>query len=441
MNRVAVVLMSVLALFGVDQARAAAFADQGAAYSACKAAEGIAVAHPNTLNAMPNSCSEISYTTINGVMAPKYTCSVATGANNTYAYSCNNYGGGVDGDFAWPAGKGCADRNGDGDGPPPGGFISAGSGGSLCFNGCAYNDGGGVAVTQWSFSGGQTLNFNEGTALRPTGAVCDENSGESPNEICQTQGTLTQCLMKNGKSCAVSSSGKRFCWGADETGTKVSGNEAATKAPEGKPNNPPPMPPTNNGNWEQTGTGSTSITNNNGETKNYTTNNYTSSSGSNGSGGGSTNPDGSENPPGDGEGDEPGNSVSGGAGCGQGNAPTCSGPTCTAEGFASLIQQWRARCADEDARGEFDNDANTGSANAGGDDEGGVVAGLWAGDQVIPSLDQNKLSIGGGSPLPSVQLYDTTWSVPDGWHDALAIIRQIIIAAFMVAAFVIVWNR
>lgn len=195
--------------------------------------------------------------------------------------------------------------------PPLGaGWFSLNGGSAICKDGCSYGGGGS--------SGGTTVTIHSGTpgafsikegpgGNSPDGGVCDSGTGPSQitSPFCKTQGGLTQCVTQDGKHCAQASTGKLFCWSPNETGTKVSGNEGATKSPQGKPNNPPPIPPPNNGNWEVTGSGTTSITNNNGDTTNYTTNNYTSSNGTQGDGGGTTNPDGSENP-GDGEGDDDG---------------------------------------------------------------------------------------------------------------------------------------
>lgn len=327
------------------------------------------------------------------------------------------------------------------------GWFSLDGGSAICKDGCSYGGGGstgGTTVTIHSGTPGAFSIKEGGGGNAPDGGVCDGGGGPSQitSPFCKTQGGLTQCVTQDGKHCAKSSSGKLFCWSPNETGTKVNGNEGATKSPADKPNNPPPIPPPNNGNWEQTGSGTTSVTNNNGDTTNYTTNNYTSSNGTEGNGGGTTNPDGSENPGDDGEGDEDKpNTVGGGSGCGEGGAPTCSGSSCTAEAFAILIQQWRARCADEQSRGEYDSDANSGAGDAAGDDTGGLLSSLWDNEGTTPTVDHNKVSIGGGLVIPTVTIFDQTWTAPPEFYDALSIIKFIVIAAFSIAGIVVLWNR
>lgn len=332
--------------------------------------------------------------------------------------------------------------------PPLGdGWFSVGSG-PICKDACSYGANTGPDITSVHLFPGTPAAIafkKEQGGQSPTGQVCQPGADGVPEAIsgpqCTTVGTLTQCMLPNGKHCAQSSGGKLFCWQPNETGTKVSSNDAANKTPDGKPNNPPPIPPANNGEWEQTGSGTTTI-NNNGNTTNYNTNTYGSSSGPVGDGGGATNPDGSEEPGDDGgEDDDKGNTVSGGAGCGDGAAPTCSGSSCTAEAFAILIQQWRARCADEEARGQFDTDATSGAGDAAGDDHGGMLATLWGSEAEAPSIDHNKVSIGGGLVIPTVTIFDQTWTAPPEFYDALGIIKFIVIASFTIAGLVVLWNR
>lgn len=190
--------------------------------------------------------------------------------------------------------------------PPLGaGWFQTGTG-PTCKDGCQYGDsaaGEYTNVTLFPGSPGAIAFRNEQGGQIPTGGVCGANSeGPKPleQETCKTVGTLTQCMMPNGKHCAQAGSGKKFCWNPTEAGTKVSGNEGATKSPEGKPNLAPPIPPTNNGQWEQSGSGTTTV-NHNGSTTNYNNNTYNSSNGNTGDGGGATNPDGGEDDGGDDE--------------------------------------------------------------------------------------------------------------------------------------------
>lgn len=282
-------LIALAFLIGVaGSAHAVMYADQGMAYAGC-------LAETRALNApsRPESKCEIE-----GIRYYRgFRC--ATGGSGCGLYGIHE----------WPANKACSDRNGDGDGPPTSqNAILVGSGG-VCYNGCAYGAPLGEATSHWSFSGGQTITYVEGGSRVPTGAVCDAGGGEYPDpqeEYCETIGDLTQCLQKDGRHCAVSSSGRRFCWRPEETGTKVSGNEAATKSPQGVGINPPPVPPKNNGEWQQTGTGTTSVSSG-GTTNNYNVTNNTSNYGPDGEGGGA---EGDGEGDGDGEeGDNPGEGV------------------------------------------------------------------------------------------------------------------------------------
>lgn len=195
--------------------------------------------------------------------------------------------------------------------PLASGMFVLGSG-SICQNGCEYASTGAGNITTTFFPGTpEEMQFQDRHGGNPpTGNTCDPNgTGPRPvtQETCKTVGTLTQCMRPDGKHCAQASTGKKFCWSPTEGGTKVSSNDGATKSPEGKPNNPPPIPPANNGNWEQTGSGTTTV-NNNGNTTNYNTTTYQSSNGGTGDGGGATNPDGSED---GGDDDGPGSPGSG----------------------------------------------------------------------------------------------------------------------------------
>lgn len=340
-----------------------------------------------------------------------------------------------------------------------------------CSGGCAYapSVGGGDTYTVVTVAG---LSVTKASRLAPTGEVCTNGDGLGlpvTSEQCAQQGTLTQCVRPDGKHCATASTGKQFCWTPTEAGVKTSNNEAATKSPQGVGINAPNSPPKNGGDWQQHDSGTVSVSTSS-TTNNYNVTSWVSTYGSEGDGGSGGGGEGEE----EGEGDSASggdscdsppacsadtlkclqlrltwktecntssNSIAGGTGCGESDVPVCSGDSCTAEAYSSVLQQWRTRCDAENDRNKLGDDAGSGAADAAGDDEAGTVAGLWAGQGVTPTLDQGRLSIGGGSPLPTVQIYDTSWSVPDGWHDALSYIRQIIIAAFMIGAFFILWRR
>lgn len=375
---------------------AAAFPDQGRAFAACKASEAVALAHPNVLNAHPTSCSQIAYTNIQGVTSPKYTCYVSTGAGNTYNYGCGYYGGDADSDYAWPPAKMCSML-----GPLSEGWFQVGSGSTTCKDGCEYGASSGSGITSYELFPGspEAIQFKkEQGGSSPTGATCaaDNPSQGVPvtEQKCVTQGALTQCVRPDGKHCAAASNGKMFCWNPSEAGTKQDKNDAATKSPSGLPSNPPTNKPPNNGDWQQTGQGTT-IVNNNGNTTNYNTSTFSSNYGSEGTGGGSTNPDGSENPGpggGDGEGDD-GHGTVGGDGQCQGTF-TCSGGDPVLCAIAQ--QQYQARC---EADGRFDGEGTfpgDGDGGAGQDPEKeDVVRDATLG---LGMLDEAGLGVGGSCP-------------------------------------------
>ncbi|XQA76269.1 hypothetical protein ACM9W9_10440 [Xanthomonas sacchari] len=180
------------------------------------------------------------------------------------------------------------------------GWSSIGTGAS-CNSGCAY----GPATSSDKTTAGGVTYFSLAGA-KPTGASCSygDGSGETvTKDECVTQGTLTQCMKPDGTHCAVSSSGKQFCWGATEAGTKSSGNEGATKSPVGTNINAPNSKPANGGDWQQSGQGTSSSTSG-GNTTNYNITNWTSSYGSQGNGSGNGTGEGEGD--GDGDGDSPG---------------------------------------------------------------------------------------------------------------------------------------
>lgn len=265
-----------------------------------------AQAFAQSCNGNPNNCDQgqaymaaVSLANTNGPAMCKTIgtpTTTYTGHNVTQAGSdsylagikCSNGANGANvGTTYFVNGQTCSTR-----GPTTGGWVLAGAGGKSCNDGCAY---GGA-------SGGTSITINGKTYLSkagatPTGEVCsgtDENVGAS-GQCTQVSG-LTQCVTADGKHCTVASSGKRFCWNPKETGTKVSSNEAATKSPSSVAVNNPPVPPKNNGQWVQTGSGTASVTSG-GSTTTYNVTNHTSNYGNEGSGGGA------EGEGGDGEGE------------------------------------------------------------------------------------------------------------------------------------------
>lgn len=303
------------------QASSGSYANQGEAFSACYAYKATV--------------------TLNGANSGGRTECVKEGAAHYRVHELTA-GGALwtphGGAFSYPAAATCAAMP-----PKSGGFYRVGSSPNYCGGGCAYAPTAGAATSTTSFGGYSYLQM---PSMSPTGGVCDGDTDGTgtpvTSEECHTQGTLTQCIMPNGKHCAVASTGKKFCWQPTEHGTKQDGNEAATKSPSGAPVNPPPIPPPNNGNWQETGSGTVTV-NNNGNTTTSNVTNFTSSNGATGDGGGSTNPDGSENP-GEGDGEEDGNgTVSGGANCA--SPPAFSGGDPIANYAAGM--SWRIQCQGE----------------------------------------------------------------------------------------------
>lgn len=174
-----------------------------------------------------------------------------------------------------------------------------------CSSGCAYapSVGGGDTYTVVTIAG---LSVTKASRLVPSGEVCTSGDGMGQpvtSDQCVQQGALTQCVRPDGQHCASASNGKQFCWQPTEAGTKKSGNEGATKAPENVNINPPGSPPANGGDWQQgpQGTASTSA---GGTTNNYNISSWVSSYGKEGNGSG-----GEGEGEGEGEGDAPGQGV------------------------------------------------------------------------------------------------------------------------------------
>lgn len=224
-----------------------------------------------------------------------------------------------------------------------------GNGGS-CEGGCGYAPvlGGGESYRVVTING---VSFTNASRLAPTGEMCSV-SAENPQpttgdeDQCIQDNTLTQCIKKDGSLCTQASSGKVFCWSPGENGIKTSGNEAASKVPEGKESKIPPVPPANGGDWEKIAEALVKISESKGgttTTNNSTVNSYGSSYGGKGGGasgngaagqgnGGSGDGSGGDGD-GDGDGDGPG-----GPGAGAGDLYTANGKT-----VAGLFADFRTR--------------------------------------------------------------------------------------------------
>jgi hypothetical protein len=115
----------------------------------------------------------------------------------------------------------------------------------------------------------------------------------------------------------------------------------------------------------------------------------------------------------------------------------CAGSSCKAEAYASVLQQWKQRCALEAM-------AAGNKARADGIDNGadaGVVDGIWItpGGNGPLTLRTDLVQVGGnGSLLPEIEIEGQAWNVPQGFYDAIAAVRMVIIAMCTVLAMFVV---
>lgn len=220
---------------------------------------------------------------------------------------------------------------------------------TACSGGCQYavDLQGGSGQTGRVTLGG--VPFYRAASMSPTGATCTVGNqpAESDGQACTQQGNLTQCVKPDGQHCATASSGKQFCWQPGENGIKASGNDAATKSPDGTTPKPPPLPPNNGGEWTQTGQ-STVVTDVNGRTQASNVTGWQSNYGAQGSGasgngasgeGSSGNGSGSGLGNGNGNGDDEGDDDGpGGPGAGVGDLYTPTDKT-----IASVFNAFKSR--------------------------------------------------------------------------------------------------
>lgn len=346
-----------------------------------------------------------------------------SGCSNLRAYAVIPGVRDILGQFGYGSGKSCANRTGDGDGPPANSNAILVGSGNTCWNGCAYSATLGEGSSHWSFFGGQTITYSQGSNFNPTGQRCDPRAGEGPgegqNEYCAREGEMTQCLMADGRHCAITKSGQRLCWRANEAGTKNAGNEAVTKSPEGVGINPPPQPPKNNGDWQQGQTGTASVTQG-GVTNNYNITNFNSTYGPSGSGGGAEpGTGGGDGDGGDGDGDE---SHVGGDG-------TCTGSFSCSGGdpvLCALAQQtYQARC---EASDRFDGEAGAfpGDGDGGAGEDPGPEAAHRTVTVGLGMLDEGGFLGGGQCPqFGTIEVMGRSIQFdPDGmWCDVIGVAR------------------
>jgi len=324
-----------------------------------------------------------------------------------------------------------------------------------------------------------------------TGDAIDtrENKDEQPKpsepECTALGGGQTACHKPNGEYCATASTGKTFCWQPQEAGKKVDGSDAQVKSKTGEPVTPPSVSIEDKDWQRKEGHQATACINNTcttynvtnygtvpgGTAKNSTGDNKTDGTG-NTSGNGT--PQKGEGDKGEnGEGDSASDSgncevapactgdtlkclhlrytwkiecnsrsseITNGDGCGNNDVPVCAGKSCKAEAYSQLLQQWKQRCAMQ-AMGEGMASRAAGIGGSNGDDAG-VVEGIWGGEDGGSGLTLRRdlISVaGGGNLLPTgITIEGQAWEVPQGFYDAIAAIRMVIIAMCTVMAMFIV---
>lgn len=221
---------------------------------------------------------------------------------------------------------------------PSFGGTFAGDAGS-CLDGCQFApDITAGGITRYDV-GGKV--FTRAAVLAPTGASCTASPDQVPpdSDACVQQGTLTQCVKPDGRTCAKSSTGKLFCYDSGESGAKFSGNESTVITPEGVTPKPPTNPPANGGEWVKAGEGTITVTKD-GVTTTRTVTTYVSNYGPQGKN------DGAEGEKG--EGDDEGIKASTGPGCDQSSfqCSDMSSVECN-----QLIQTWYLRCKGKQING------------------------------------------------------------------------------------------
>ena len=419
---------------------------QGQAYAACYAALQHSLTYPQGATPL-NACTP----TIPSGARPYFTCLVTrNGYWNTSCYAPGTQSG--QSQYYYSAS--CASKELE----PS--IILGSASGKACFEGCVYERGDARSV-EYELGALPSSVIAVALGWKASGATCAGLSAPpapKTDDECVQEGSLTQCIKKDGQHCATASTGKQFCWATpsdDNTPDKTDGTDYGTRNPDsGKP---PSAPPSGGGDWNPpSGCGVMSRTVNGTKVTYFVC-----------GGGGSTPPTTPPTDPPAGtdpcdptkETCTPG-SAGGGEGCDA--APSCSGDPINC---AILAQSWRARCS---ANGN----------KAGGDSctpEGSVAGFACSGDQIlckqaltslearcmalradhalrtdagdgvsedgdpldafIPDaetdlLSGSRINLGGGALFPTVVLPGGgTWTAPAEIYSVLNIIRLLVIAA------------
>lgn len=475
MSRLSFVLALIFAcailVLPAGDAFAAVYVDQGQAYAGC-------IVNAGRANSNPNIGSQFKPLVCDKSGALAY-CVARKGGNGCVG-SSSEYG--YDANHTFPANTECSTRVDGSPGMINGTLYSGG----VCDKGCKVQPN---LERDTDFSlreqGGNAISIRRGT-WKPTGEVCALDGNPKPerkDEFCHTTSSGHTVCKSKDQTCVSTASGFRTCAPDQGNTGKTQVNKGRTEgisisAPDTAPNPPANRPGEK---WQGSG-GNTSITNN-------ITNNTTNTGGFNNSGtpntgapvpgdgsspgggsGGGGDGDGNGEGEGEGEGDSASDSgnctaapqctgdtlkclqltytwkvqcntkgaeVTGGEGCTDADVPVCAGSTCKAETYASLLQQWRQRCA---AKNMADGMSDRAGKISNPDDDG-VVDNIWIKEVAGsgPKLRQDLVSVGGGgSLLPSISLEGRTWEPPPQFYDAIAGIRFLVIAMCTVMAMYIV---
>ncbi|MCL1551651.1 A coat protein [Xanthomonas nasturtii] len=411
-------------------------------------------------------------------------------ASGMYWFQCTYpWGGGSGppntgcGSTAYPAGKDCSTRPGNlADSKD---FHSADY--MTCVGSCQVGGNwgsatvGGVSVVTMNsrYYTGEVCKRGKSTN-DPVGEKAEAAKETAPECVALGNGQ-TGCVKAGGDYCATASTGKTFCWSPTETGKKTDGADAQVKSPKGEPVTPPNVTVENpdwqrkEGHQQTSCVGATCVTYNvtnyssvpAGTSKNGSGDNASDGSGNssgNGKPGAGKDDDGKEDSATDsGNCDTPpvcvgdtlkclqlkftwkidcntqGAEVTKGDGCGEADVPVCAGKSCKAEAYSQVLQQWKQRCAVQ-AMGEGMATRAAGISNG---DDAGVVEGIWGGQAGGSGLTlrQDLINVGGGGNarlLPDVEIEGHAWTVPQGFYDAIAAVKLVIIAMCTVIAMFVV---
>ncbi|UJB13488.1 A coat protein [Xanthomonas translucens] len=456
----------------MQSARAAV--NEGEAYYLCNASGAKTVANSPNQFRNPN-CSPVSGRRVfTGNIEQKFSDGWA---QTTY------------GQWPWDEGQTCLSLNASQ--PPGDSGANLGQPPSTCYGGCKVagtsisGEVGGIktyGMVNRSYTGDVcSVTNNSNAPIDAQQEVNEQTKQKSPECVALDSGQ-TGCMKQNGDYCATASTGKTFCWKSTETGKKVDATDAQVKSIKGEPVTPPTVAITDQ-EWQRkeghqqtacvnTTCATYNVTNYSsvpaGTSKNSTGDNSATGSG-NTSGNGAPGK-GSKDDDDDGDGDSASDSgncttppactgdtlkclhlkftwktqcntlrseITKGDGCADADVPVCAGDSCKAADYASVLQQWKQRCAAQ-ALGEGMATRAAGIANG---DDAGVVAGIWGGESGGSGLTlrQDLVQVGGGgSLLPDVEIEGSHWTVPQGFYDAISAVRMVIIAMCTVIAMFVV---